>query len=181
MKKYLSFIIFAALFSGCTVTAPGYSPSVKSVQSIKNSGSAPVAVNKATAAKADLNKVSLRGNPLKSPYGDYSNYIEQALKKELGDAGLLDEKSAIAIGTVLTKNNIDTSMSKGTGDIAAIFSVTKSGKKLFEKEISAHQEWESSFVGAVAIPNAMNAYPTLVNNLVTNLFNDKDFLKAISK
>jgi hypothetical protein len=72
-------------------------------------------------------------------------------------------------------------MAKGKGDIAAVFSVTKSGKKIFEKEITAHEEWESSFVGAIAIPNAMNAYPTLVNTLIANLFNDKDFVKAISK
>jgi hypothetical protein len=181
MKKLIPFAILVMLLSGCSIMAPGYSPSVKSVQAIKNSGAAPVTVSKATAAKAGLNSVSLRGNPLKSPYGDYSSYIEQALKKELTDAGLLDDKATIVIGTQLTKNDIDTSMAKGKGDIAAVFSVTKSGKKIFEKEITAHEEWESSFVGAIAIPNAMNAYPTLVNTLIANLFNDKDFVKAISK
>lgn len=181
MKKLLPLILLTTFLSGCSMVAPNYSPTVKSVQAVKNSGASALAVSKATASKASLNKVSLRGNTLKSPYGDYSSYVEQALKKELSDAGLLDEKSNVSIGTVLTKNNIDTSMSKGTGDISAIFSVTKAGKKVFEKEISAHEEWDSSFVGAIAIPNAMNAYPTLVNHLVANLFNDKEFLKAIAK
>jgi hypothetical protein len=181
MKKIVSLVLLTALFSGCSITAPNYSPSVKSVQSVKASNATPVAVAKATAAKADVNKVSLRGNPLNSPYGTYAGYIEAALKKELSDAGLLDEKSSVVINTTLTKNNIDTAMSKGTGDIAAIFSVTKAGKKVFEKEISAHDEWDSSFVGAIAIPNAVNAYPGLVNKLVTNLFNDKEFINAIAK
>jgi len=173
--------MFVMLLSGCSIMAPGYTPSVKSVQAIKTSGSAPVAVSKATVAKASLNSVSLRGNSLKSPYGDYSSYIEQALKKELTDAGLLDEKSVLVIGSQLTKNDMDVAMGTGKGDLAAVFTVTKAGKKIFEKEITAHEEWESSFVGAIAIPNAMKAYPTLVNTLVTNLFKDKDFLKSISK
>lgn len=181
MKKLIPFAILVMLLSGCSIMAPGYTPSVKSVQALKNSGASPVAVSKATAAKAGLNTVSLRGNSLKSPYGDYSSYIEQALKKELTDAGLLDEKAALIIGTQLTKNDIDVAMGTGKGDLAAVFSVTTAGKKVFEKEITAHEEWESSFVGAIAIPNAMNAYPTLVNTLVTNLFKDKDFLKSISK
>jgi hypothetical protein len=181
MKRSLPFIVLTVLLSGCSIMAPNYSPSVKSVQAIKNSGSAPVTLSKASVTKPTLNKVSLRGNQLKSPYGNYSSYVEQALKKELGDAGLLDEKSKVVIGTVLTKNDIDPSMSKGVGNIAAIFSVTNDGKKVFEKEITAHEEWPSSFVGAIAIPNAANAYPTLVNHLITNLFNDKDFLKAIAK
>ncbi len=181
MKKLLSFALLALMFSGCSIMAPSYTPSVKSIQAIKTSGAAPVAVSKATAAKPGLNNVSLRGNTLKSPYGDYSSYVEQALKKELTDAGLLDDKSTVVIGTQLTKNDIDVAMGTGKGDLAAVFTVTKAGKKIFEKEITAHEEWESSFVGAIAIPNAMNAYPTLVNTLVTNLFKDKDFLKSIAK
>jgi hypothetical protein len=181
MKKLLFLAVVTALMSGCTLMAPNYSPSVKSVQALKNSGATPVAISKASVAKASLNKVSLRGSQLKSPYGSYSNYIEQALKKELGDAGLLDEASKVVVGTILTKNDVDAAMSKGVGNIAAVFSVTKSGTKIFEKEITAHEEWPSSFVGAIAIPNAINAYPTLVNQLIANLFADKDFLKAISK
>ena len=181
MKKILLLLTFSLLFSGCTMMAPGYSPSVKSIQAIKNSGTTPVAVSKASVAKASLNSISLRGSSLKSPYGDYSSYIEEALKKELSDAGLLDEKSTLVIGAQLTKNDIDPAIAKGKGDLAAIFTVTKLGQKIFEKEISAHEEWDSSFVGAIAIPNAVNAYPTLVSSLIANLFNDQEFIKAIAK
>ena len=181
MKKQLLLLLSTFVFSGCSIMAPTYTPSVKSVQAIKNSNAASVNVAKATAAKPGLNKVSLRGNTLNSPYGDYSSYLEQALKKELTDAGLLDTKSNIVIGTQLTKNDIDPSISKGKGDLAARFTVVKNDQQVFEKEIAAHEEWESSFVGAIAIPNAINAYPTLVNQLVTNLFSDREFLKSISK
>jgi hypothetical protein len=181
MKRLIFLAAVTALMSSCTLMAPNYSPSVKSVQALKSSGASPVALSKASVAKESLNKVSLRGSQLKSPYGSYSNYIEQALKKELGDAGLLDETSKVVVGTVLTKNDVDAAMSKGIGNIAAVFSVTKNGSKIFEKEITAHEEWPSSFVGAVAIPNALNAYPAIVNDLIANLFNDKEFLKAISK
>lgn len=181
MKKVVVLLSMIALLSGCAMTAPNYTPSIASVSAIKNSGATPAAVAKASVAKPELNKISLRSNPLKSPYGDYSSYVEQALKKELSDAGLLDANAGTVIGTTLTKNDIDTGMATGTGNIAAIFTVTKAGKKIFEKEIAATETWESSFVGAIAIPNAVNAYPAMVNKLVTKLFSDKEFLTAISK
>jgi outer membrane PBP1 activator LpoA protein len=183
MKRslFLTAIILGAFLSGCTVMAPEYSPSVQTVQAIKNSNALPINVSKASAAKPELNKVSLRGNPLKSPYGDYSGYIEHAIKKELEDAGLLDEKSNITVGIRLTKNTINVAMSEGSGELAAVFSVTKDKAKVFEKEISATRQWESSFVGAIAIPNAMNAYPELVSTLIANLFADTEFVAAISK
>ena len=169
-----------ALLSGCAVMAPNYTPTVESFQLIKNSHASQVSVDKATAAKPELNRVILRASPLKSPYGDFSSYIEQALKKELSDVGLLDEKSNIVIGIMLTKNNIDPAIAHGTGDLAAVFSVTKTGTKVYEREITAHKEWLSSFIAAYAIPNAVNAYPQMVNDLITNLFHDPDFITAIS-
>jgi hypothetical protein len=181
MKKIIVLTSVIAMLSGCAMSAPSYTPSVSSIQAIKSSGSSSVAVTKTSVAKPALNKISLRGTTLKSPTGDYATYLEQALKKELSDAGLLDEKSDTVINTTLTKNQIDTGMAQGTGNIAAIFSVTKAGNKVFEKEIAVTEVWESSFVGAIAIPNAVNAYPTLVNKLITNLFSDKEFLAAISK
>lgn len=163
------------------MTAPSYSPSVTTIQTVKNSQAAPVSVAKATVASANLNKISLRSNPLKSPYGDYAAYIEQALKTELSQAGLLDDNATTVISSKLTQNSLDTGMSTGTGEIAAVFTVTKAGTAVFQKEISATETWQSSFVGAIAIPNAVNAYPALVNKLIANLFSDKEFLASIAK
>ncbi|MFL6623645.1 MAG: hypothetical protein ACJ8KA_03695 [Sulfurifustis sp.] len=42
-------------------------------------------------------------------------------------------------------------------------------------------EWESSFVGAIAIPAAQRGYDTTVKKLVTALFADKEFQNAIRK
>lgn len=181
MKKLLAISLIISLLPACSTTAPKYSPSVKSVQAIKNSSAAPLSIGKTTVANPGLNKISLRGNSLVSPYGGYDAYLEHALKSELAAAGLLDEKSVVTVNSKITKNNLDTSMAKGFGDVSALFTVTKSGAKIFEKEVSAHEEWDSSFVGAIAIPNAMNAYPVLINTLVTNLFKDPDFIHSIAK
>ena len=47
-----------------------------------------------TVADQKLNKVILRGNTLKSPYGSYDGYLREALRQELQDAGFeLQNKS----------------------------------------------------------------------------------------
>jgi len=179
MRQLVTIILTAALLSGCTLNAPKYTPTVASIQSIKASGAAPLKVSKVGVASQNVNKISLRGSSLNSPYGDYNGYLEQALKDELTAAGILDENSTTIIGAVLTQNRMNAAMSTGDGGIAAIFTVSKAGSEVFNKEVSASVTWESSFVGAIAIPNAINSYPELVSALITNLFNDTDFLSAI--
>jgi hypothetical protein len=52
---------------------------------------------------------------------------------------------------------------------------------VYEKEIAAEASWESSFVGAIAIPAAMNQYGALYKTLVSKLVDDPDFRRALAK
>ena len=91
-------------------------------------------------------------------------------------------KGDFSITGELLKNEIDASgFSIGKGSISARIIVKNGSAVKFDKVKSADITWESSFVGAVAIPKAIESYPELVQKLVTQLVSDPDFSAALRK
>lgn len=72
-------------------------------------------------------------------------------------------------------------MSTGTAPLAARFVVTRGGSVNYDRELKVDASWESSFIGAVAIPAAATQYEALYRKLVGALIDDADFRKAVSK
>jgi predicted amino acid dehydrogenase len=71
-------LIAAALCSGCSLTAPKYSPSLENVQLLKDSGAQTTSVGafQSTLEKKKDASISVRGNSLASPYdGSYASYL----------------------------------------------------------------------------------------------------------
>ncbi len=100
---------------------------------------------------------------------------------ELKAAGLYDEKSQIEIKAQLTNSQVNAGIKVGTAKLAAIFTVDKADIQVFEKRLSVETQWESSFVGVIAVPEAINQYTSLYNKLVGKLFDDKEFRAVMSK
>jgi hypothetical protein len=177
-------LVLAASFlsTGCALTAPVYGISVSDVQQLKSAGNAPVAV-KPFEAGPDANDsgIGVRASSATSPVNNsYAAYLTDALKQELSAANKLAPDAQIEVSGVLTKNDLNTSsFSTGYGDIEARFIVKRKGEVRYDHVKSNHTEFESSFVGAVAIPHAVNAYPNLVQGLLTNLCNDPAFIAAL--
>lgn len=59
--------------------------------------------------------------------------------------------------------------------------VNKNGTLKLEKVYSAKTEFESSFAGAVAIPNGQNEYPKLIQKLLKTIYTDNDFVNLLKK
>jgi hypothetical protein len=59
--------------------------------------------------------------------------------------------------------------------------VDRSGQVVFDKMLSATQQWDSSFIGAIAVPMAVQNYAGAVQKLVGVLLADSDFQHATSK
>jgi hypothetical protein len=119
---------------------------------------------------------------LKSPSGSYAKYLEDAIKSDLTDANLLDQTSLFQLSALLLYNDIDISgFSNGIGKIEAKFSMNRSGNTVFDKSIATDTRFESSFVGAVAIPKGQSEYPNLVRALLIKLYTDQEFLNALRK
>ena len=178
MKKLILLLAFA--MSGCTMMAPPYQVSIENVQQIKNAKAVQMSVGEVSSSK-ELNSISLRGSKLVSPVGgSYGEYLSDALVQELKLAKLWSGVSDTVISGELVSNDIDVSgFSVGTGEISAKFVVTTNEKIVFEKVISANHQFDSSFVGSIAIPNGQASYKVLVQKLLNNLFTDQQFVEAV--
>lgn len=133
-------------------------------------------------AAGDDQSMSMRGgNSVSAPQGSFTQYMKATLEEELKAAGLLDAHSSIVITGTLMATELHTSIGTATGFIKARFTVTRDGKVRFDRELKAEDSWESSFVGAVAIPAAANHYQGLFRKLAGVLIDDKDFLAATAK
>jgi hypothetical protein len=171
--------------TACASVAPKYAPSPDNVNRLRDAGVAAVNVGPFTADPTSgdgVNQLSIRGGEYRSPYeGSFVNYLREALRQDLEDARLLSPSASVEVGGVLVKNTLDTGVSTGTAFIEARFTVKRDGKVRFDKVKSAKHEWESSFIGAIAIPRSQQNYPTAVQLLLTQLYSDAEFIAALKR
>jgi len=175
-----------AVLTACTTMAPKYTPTPDNVNRLRDAGAEGVKVSDFLANPApgsDVNHLSIRGGSYVSPYSEsYVKYLQEALRQELDDARLINPAATVEIGGVLLRNELNAAgFSTADAQIEARFTVTRGGKVVYDKVHSAKYEWESSFVGAIAIPRAQQNYPIVVQKLLTALYSDLAFLTAIKK
>jgi hypothetical protein len=186
MRKLLALlaVISSIAITGCTTTAPQYTASMTNVQSLKDAGNftAKVGGFTSTSQPGNANPISVRGTTVNSPYSSsYSNYIEEAIKQELSIASKFAANSSLEISGVLLKNDIDaTGFSTGTTNIEARFIVKYNGNLRYDAVKSINHEFPSSFVGAIAIPRAIQEYSIAVQKLLNTVFEDAAFKKALT-
>ena len=176
-------LVAASLSTGCTMVAPNYSPSLMNVQKLKDSQAQNLKVGafKTEPGKGNANPISIRGSSLNSPYGgSYANYLAEALKQELSMAGKFSPDAQIEVSGAIRRNDINAAgTSKASGEIEARFVVTRGGAVRYDQVKAILDEWDSSFVGAVAIPRAQQRYPVMVQKLFAALFADPAFIEAL--
>lgn len=170
------------LLSACTMNAPKYTFSPDHVQTLRSANLAPARVGTVAVTGKDAHNdtITLRGNGMHSPYGSYAQYLQEALSQDLREARLLDDKATTEVSAELLKNDIDTKgFGTASGDIEARFTVKRAGQTAYAQNKSAHIEWDSNFIGAIAIPRAQEHYPVLVTALLNALYADAAFLQAL--
>lgn len=173
----------AVALQGCAIQAANYQPSLDNVDAIKKTVPAPLALGSFSVqvGATGASQISLRGNPMASPVGsDYAAYLADALRQELVLANKLDPKSTFEVSGVLLKNDIAAGgLATNSGEIEARFVVRRSGAVRYEAVKRVEASWESSFVGAIAIPKAQQQYPLLVQKLLAALLADPQFVAAL--
>ena len=130
-------------------------------------------------AAMDTSVGGLRGSTITPTAGSFSKQLREELIAELKGAALLDSHSTVLIEGELTDSKLDAAIGTGKGRLAARFRVKRNGNIVFNKELVAEASWESSFVGAVAIPAAINQYGALYKTLVGKLIDDREFRTAV--
>jgi hypothetical protein len=176
----LSLLVVALVAGGCTTPAPKYTPSLENVQALKNAGS-PKARVADFADTPELNRITLRGGVLASPIGgSYGAYLADAIRQEFDLAKALDPAATVEVSGVLLKNDVNVAnIITGSAIVEARVVVKKGGQTRFDKIKTATLEWDSSYVGAIAIPRGRENYPLVVQKLVGQIFADADFLQAL--
>lgn len=180
-------LALAAGLAGCvSVSLPPPGPSIGNLQLLRGgrmqaarTGEFVLAPGK--PASLDEKLGGLRGSSLSAQHGSFARYLRDTLQAELQAAGYYDEAAAYEIRGQLTDSQVDAGISTGTARLAARFQVVRDGVTLFDKELFAESRWESSAVGAIALPEAINRYATLYRSLVGKLFADADFQRALGR
>jgi hypothetical protein len=166
--------------TGCSAVAPAYQPSIDNTRALQQLPDRKVSVGTFTARTPELNHISLRGGAFNSPFNDsYAEYLKAALRSELESAGKLDSTAQVTITGELLENALDAAIGTGTARISARIMVTRGKDKVFDKIVVGTSSWDSSFMGAVAIPAARQNYADTMKKLLAQLFSDPDFRAAL--
>jgi hypothetical protein len=184
--KLASALLIGFALVGCaSVSLPEPTATASTVEKLRAAKLSPAAVGKfslAAGKKPEMDQVlsGLRGSSVAASSGSFSQYLKDELLTELKAAGLYDAQSKVVIEAQLTDSAVDAGISKGTGRLAARFTVDKAGQRAFDKELAVDATWESSFIGAIALPAAINQYSSFYKSLIAKLFDDPEFRRALA-
>jgi len=68
---------------------------------------------------------------------------------------------------------------KASAVLVVRFVVKSKGETRYDKQVRQDAKWDSSFVGAIAIPDAINHYSEQFRLILLRLYRDPEFLKAL--
>jgi len=181
-------LLVCSLLEGCASQRIGaHQAAIDNVQLLRQPGIGTIAVGEfklAPDAPSQIDKVvTVRGSRLTSPSNDsFAAYLRESMIAELNTAGKYDPASTVTISGQLLQNELNAAgISKADSTIEAKFSVARGGAIVFDKRIEEKQTWDSSFIGAVAIPEAINRYTEMYTKLLHRLFADEEFRAATAK
>lgn len=179
MKKSLLLIPLILVLQGCGVAMTRYEANFANVQQLKQNAPLQAVEPAQVQAGKGLESLTVRANPIRSPSGSIPLHIQQAINDELGHAGLLDSKSPRHLDVLVLKSNLTAGSSTGNGELQARFTLRNSDQVIYEQTKAVTRTWQSSFIGAVAIPAAANSYNPMVQDLLKSLYSDPLFIQAM--
>lgn len=180
-KRALYLLALAVTLQGCGITMPRYEPSFANVNMLKTQAPLAGLASPTVSADPGEDSVTVRLNPIRSPDGSLSQHVQKALEAELRLAGLLEQDARRRLDVRLRKNELSSPAGTGFGSITADFDLRGNGRSLYTASKTVTNSWDSSFIGAIAIPAAANAYNPLVRKLLAELYQDPVFISAMKQ
>jgi hypothetical protein len=188
MKQAGIALTFAACLcaAGCALgPLPPPEATLDTIQAIRGAALAPMRVGDFRpgpgAPTAMDRSLAVRAGAQAAPGGSFARYLGDTLAAELKGAGFLDPSAGLVVSGVITDSHLDSALPKAHARLAARFTVVRGGAAVYEKTLNAAAEWDSNFIGAVAIPDAFNHYMGLFPELVRQLVTDPEFRKAAGR
>jgi hypothetical protein len=184
IRRAAALLALSAL-AGCAIAPiPPAPASVAVVDKLAASGLPSLAVGSFVAGpglgQADRG-LAVRASTIRPEGGSFAAYLGATVATQLRAAGKLDPAAPLILSGVLVENRVSSAVGTGHARIAAAFTLTRNGKAIFTKTLAAERQWDSSFIGAAAIPAADIAYAGLYTTLVETLAGDPDFRAAVSR
>lgn len=179
--RVIAGVILAVSMIGCVSTpVPNYEAGVDNTEAILRARLHSLAVDPFDATPGVDRPLGMRGSQLQGgTSGSFAVYLHDAVVTELDTAGRYDPKSPLHLSATLVRNELDAGGAKiGTARIAAHFRLVRDGRVVFDKTLDAENRWESSFMGAIALPAAMDHYSGALQKLVAALVADPEFRAA---
>lgn len=178
--RFIAIAVASVFLSACAISGPKYDAQPANQATLRNGGFQSAVVGAFTAVSPKLEKLTIRGNPLVATTGTSSGDIRQALELELSRAGLLSADSATKITGILKENDLNgRGVSEGTASISVEFVVHRNEVETYRATKSVEHSWESSFIGAKAIPAASQGYVQTIEKLISSLIADPEFQASI--
>lgn len=184
MTRLAAITLVSLALAGCASSLSAPQTSFESVRALRSADLPAISVGSFTLAPglppAMDRSLAIRASSIRPPNGQsFATYLGQNLEEALRTAGRLDSASSIVVSGTLTKNRVSSAVGRGHAELAARFVVTREGRPSFDKEIEVGGEWDSSFIGAAAIPRAEQGYSALYPRLIDALIADPDFQSAV--
>lgn len=176
----------SAALAGCSATAAPPTASPRAVRAASSPQIPPLAIGAfrlgpGLPAGSDR-AVGLRAFRLLPPNKtSFAAYLGESLAEQLRLAGKLDPNARLTVSADLIENSANPKVGQATGALAATFRVTENGVVKMEKTLRVEANWNSSFIGAVAIDAAEREYIALYSQLVEKLLEDPDFRSAVAR
>lgn len=160
-------------FAGCvTRPLPPYQSSIVNQQSLSHLAHGAVYRVEAGSDPANVAN-SVRAYTLTAPNGgSWASYLSDGIRDELTTSGNYDAGAASTIKASL----LTVQLADGHAEVSARFVVERGGKVRYDKVLHANGRWRTSMVGAIAIPAAYRGASAVFQDLLTQFFNDPDFI-----
>jgi len=176
-------VAVAMACSACaTYLAPAAPVDYDAVDRLKTVSAAQVAVGtvQPTNPDAAVNRPRLRGAHFASPSGTFVKYIEDSLVKDLKEAGLYAADAATRIDATVVANDINVAgLVTGNGTLVIDLTVSRGGQQRLAKTYRTATQFDSAFMGTIAIQQGQAAYPVLVRTALKQIYADPEFINAI--
>lgn len=170
--------------TGCAAT-PIEPPqtSVAAVRAIIAANIQPMKIGPFVAAKSDMTndrEIRLRAAGIKPPNGStFSSYMGELVTEQFRIVGKYDPGSSLELSGTMVENRANPAIGQASGTLAFEFVLTRHGELVFRKILRVDQRWDSSLIGALAIPEAEMQYTALYPKLIEMLMQDPEFQAAI--
>ena len=186
MTRVAFMALCALLLPGCvSVKLPPPQAVIENTVALRDAGIDKVNVGNFTLAagkdKGIDKAVTARGSPISvEGEGSFSGFLRQALINDLTSAGKYDAAAGTAIEGELFENSLSAAGAKKASAVLVVRFVVKSkGETRYDKQVRQDAKWDSSLVGAIAIPDAINHYSEQFRLILLRLYRDPEFLKAL--